>query len=152
MTEIHHSEAPQDTPLRAADGAGGQPEQRLGTVLVADDSPTLRRIVGAVLARAGYDVVTAEDGLHVSDRLPVRPVNMHTGDQITSGGLAPGPFTVMLMANRWTEEGHVSITDTTRVVRADGSIGEYGGHPEVKEFLLSLEDEAARGDALRARA
>ena len=26
----------------------------------------------------------------------------------------------MLMANRWTDEGHVSITDTTRVVRADG--------------------------------
>ena len=45
---------------------------------------------------------------------------MHAGDQITSGGLAPGPFTVMLMANRWTDEGHVSITDTTRVVRADG--------------------------------
>lgn len=57
---------------------------------------------------------------HVSDRLPVRPVDMHTGDQITSGGLAPGPFTVMLMASRWTDEGHVSITDTTRVVRADG--------------------------------
>ena len=57
---------------------------------------------------------------HVSDRLPVRPVDMHPGDQITSGGLAPGPFTVMLMANRWTDEGHVSITDTTRVVRADG--------------------------------
>ena len=26
-----------------------------------------------------------------------------------------------------------------RVVRADGSIGEYGGRPEVKRFLLDLE-------------
>lgn len=26
-----------------------------------------------------------------------------------------------------------------RVVRADGSIGEYGGHPEVKRYLLALE-------------
>ena len=26
-----------------------------------------------------------------------------------------------------------------RVVRADGSIGEYGGHPEIKQFLLDLE-------------
>lgn len=30
-------------------------------------------------------------------------------------GTAPGPFTVMLMADRWTDEGHVSITDTTPV-------------------------------------
>lgn len=44
------------------------------------------------------------------------------------------------------------VVPVHRVVRADGSIGEYGGHPEVKEFLLSLEDEAARGDGLRARA
>lgn len=35
-------------------------------------------------------------------------------------GTAPGSFTVMLMANRWTDECHVSITDTTRLVRADG--------------------------------
>ncbi|MBI1376728.1 MAG: response regulator [Frankiales bacterium] len=33
------------------------------TVLVADDSPTMRRIVGGVLAAAGFDVVLAEDGV-----------------------------------------------------------------------------------------
>jgi CheY-like chemotaxis protein len=33
------------------------------TVLIADDSPTLRRIVSTVLERAGYTVVTAEDGV-----------------------------------------------------------------------------------------
>ena len=33
------------------------------TVVIADDSPTLRRIVGTVLERAGYTVVTAEDGV-----------------------------------------------------------------------------------------
>lgn len=31
-------------------------------VLVVDDSPTIRRVVGTVLQRAGHDVVTAEDG------------------------------------------------------------------------------------------
>ncbi|WP_144792981.1 arylamine N-acetyltransferase [Kocuria palustris] len=71
---------------------------------------------------AGETWTLRRDGelLHITDRLPVRPVDVHTGDRITSGGLAPGPFTVMLMANRWTEHGHVSITDSTRVVRADG--------------------------------
>lgn len=33
------------------------------TVLIADDSPTLRRIVSTVLERAGYEVVMAEDGV-----------------------------------------------------------------------------------------
>src|ERR1044072_5048762 len=32
------------------------------TVLIADDSPTLRRIVSTVLERAGYRIVIAEDG------------------------------------------------------------------------------------------
>lgn len=42
------------------------------------------------------------------------------------------------------------VVPVHRVVRADGSIGEYGGHPEVKEFLLSLEDGTLRGEELRA--
>ncbi|HSN07127.1 MAG TPA: response regulator [Candidatus Angelobacter sp.] len=33
------------------------------TVVVADDSPTMRRIVGGVLSAAGFDVVLAEDGV-----------------------------------------------------------------------------------------
>ena len=37
-------------------------EHRL-TVVVADDSPVMRRIVGGVLEGAGFEVVTAEDGL-----------------------------------------------------------------------------------------
>ncbi|GAA3212675.1 methylated-DNA--[protein]-cysteine S-methyltransferase [Microbacterium terregens] len=35
------------------------------------------------------------------------------------------------------------IVPVHRVVRADGSIGEYGGHPEVKAFLLDLERAAS---------
>ncbi len=31
------------------------------------------------------------------------------------------------------------VVPVHRVVRADGSIGEYGGHPEIKRFLLDLE-------------
>ena len=35
------------------------------------------------------------------------------------------------------------VVPVHRVVRADGSIGEYGGHPEVKHFLLDLENGVA---------
>ncbi|MBA8815714.1 methylated-DNA-[protein]-cysteine S-methyltransferase [Microbacterium halimionae] len=34
------------------------------------------------------------------------------------------------------------VVPVHRVVRADGSIGEYGGHPEIKRFLLDLESGA----------
>jgi len=34
------------------------------------------------------------------------------------------------------------VVPVHRVVRADGSIGEYGGHPEDKAFLLGLEQAA----------
>jgi len=35
------------------------------------------------------------------------------------------------------------VVPAHRVVRGDGSIGEYGGHPERKRFLLDLEARAA---------
>jgi methylated-DNA-[protein]-cysteine S-methyltransferase len=44
------------------------------------------------------------------------------------------------------------VVPVHRVVRADGSIGEYGGHPEVKQYLLSLENEAMLGEGLRVGA
>src|SRR5947208_10833367 len=33
------------------------------TVVIADDSPTLRRIVSSVLTRDGFEVIQAEDGV-----------------------------------------------------------------------------------------
>lgn len=35
------------------------------------------------------------------------------------------------------------VVPVHRVVRSDGSIGEYGGHPEDKRFLLDLERQVA---------
>ena len=35
------------------------------------------------------------------------------------------------------------VVPVHRVVRADGSIGDYGGHPEDKRFLLDLERQGA---------
>jgi DNA-binding response OmpR family regulator len=44
------------------------------TVVIADDSPTLRRIVTSVLTREGFEVVTAEDGVEaVQAVFRVRP-------------------------------------------------------------------------------
>jgi DNA-binding response OmpR family regulator len=44
------------------------------TVVIADDSPTLRRIVTSVLTREGFEVITAEDGVEaVQAVFRVRP-------------------------------------------------------------------------------
>ncbi|KQR86414.1 methylated-DNA--[protein]-cysteine S-methyltransferase [Microbacterium sp. Leaf179] len=40
------------------------------------------------------------------------------------------------------------VVPVHRVVRSDGSIGEYGGHPEVKQYLLSLESAAVASESL----
>ncbi len=44
------------------------------------------------------------------------------------------------------------VVPVHRIVRADGSIGEYGGHPDVKEFLLALENDVVLGEGLRQTA
>lgn len=37
------------------------------------------------------------------------------------------------------------VVPVHRVVRSDGSLGEYGGHPEMKRYLLDLERENVTG-------
>jgi CheY-like chemotaxis protein len=34
----------------------------MATIVIADDSPTLRRIVSSVLSKDGHEVIQAEDG------------------------------------------------------------------------------------------
>lgn len=37
------------------------------------------------------------------------------------------------------------VVPVHRVVRADGSLGQYGGHPETKQFLLDFESRVLEG-------
>lgn len=43
------------------------------------------------------------------------------------------------------------VVPVHRVVRADGSLGEYGGRPEVKRFLVDLEHDALAAGRAGAR-
>jgi chemosensory pili system protein ChpA (sensor histidine kinase/response regulator) len=51
----------------AADAAAGQRRQRL--VLVVDDSLTVRKVTGRLLNRAGYEVISAKDGVDAVNQL-----------------------------------------------------------------------------------
>ncbi|MEJ2501912.1 MAG: response regulator, partial [Gemmatimonadota bacterium] len=59
------------------DGDGDPPAPSLtpaaGTILLAEDEPSVRRLVERVLQRAGYDVIAAENGTDALERLGPRP-------------------------------------------------------------------------------
>jgi chemosensory pili system protein ChpA (sensor histidine kinase/response regulator) len=52
---------------RSADGAGGSRKQPL--MMVVDDSLTVRRVTSRLLVRAGYQVITAKDGVDALSQL-----------------------------------------------------------------------------------
>ena len=65
------------------------------TVVVADDSPTLRRIVSGVLSNAGFDVVLAEDGVEALERLAQPDAGvLHALDPATGSTLSRTPVGV----------------------------------------------------------
>ena len=50
------------------------------TILVVDDSPSIRQVVGIALRGAGYQVVEACDGLEALDKLKVQKANLIISD------------------------------------------------------------------------
>jgi chemosensory pili system protein ChpA (sensor histidine kinase/response regulator) len=62
--------ARQDARIRAVAPAAGLPaEQRRATVMVVDDSLTVRKITGRLLEREGFRVLTAKDGVDALEQL-----------------------------------------------------------------------------------
>jgi two-component system chemotaxis response regulator CheY len=50
------------------------------TIMTADDSPSMREMIGFTLRNAGYDVVEAVDGRDALTKLAVSPVQMLIAD------------------------------------------------------------------------
>ncbi len=61
--------APVPTLAAAASAGEAGPEPALPTVMIVDDSLTVRKITGRLLAREGYHVVTAKDGVDAMEQL-----------------------------------------------------------------------------------
>ncbi|WP_051866824.1 arylamine N-acetyltransferase family protein [Corynebacterium atypicum] len=60
---------------------------------------------------------------HIIDDLPVMPVDVPTTHEYLKTGF--GSFSSMLMALRYTPEGHVTVAGTARTVRRDGEPTEH---------------------------
>ena len=71
------------TTQRPGQGGGGGKAAR-ARVLLAEDDPALRRYLEVVLSRAGYEVVTAADGLEAMKALLSAPV-----DAVVTDGVMP---------------------------------------------------------------
>ena len=50
------------------------------TILIVDDSSSIREVVGAALRREGYDVVVAEDGRDALQKLDGRKIHLIVSD------------------------------------------------------------------------
>ena len=57
------------TEVPVVPGAPAEPEATLPTVMIVDDSLTVRKIAGRLLSREGYNVVTAKDGVDAMEQL-----------------------------------------------------------------------------------
>ncbi|WP_417216216.1 arylamine N-acetyltransferase family protein [Arthrobacter sp.] len=79
-------------------------------------------VIGHSLEDGGDRWTLSRDGQlqHITDTLTVQPIDVRTGHVLTSTNAGSGRFTGSLVAARHTDVGHVTITESTRTVRAPG--------------------------------
>ena len=125
------------------------------TVVIADDSPTLRRIVSTVLERAGFTVVQAEDGVEA-----VQAVLRHQPDAVVLDVQMPrvsGYVAARLLKDDWQTQDIPILLLTSLDAASDRYWGENVGADrfltkdfEAPQLVEAVQDvlkaaEAARG-------
>jgi two-component system chemotaxis response regulator CheY len=43
-------------------------------ILIADDSPSIRKFISFALAENGYEIISAGDGMEALEKLPMEPL------------------------------------------------------------------------------
>lgn len=81
-------------------------------VLVVDDSPTIRRVVGSVLQRAGHEVATADSGVHGVQEVGVFSPDIVLLDLVMPG--VGGLQTLDLLDDAYGDEGPPIVLMCTR--------------------------------------
>lgn len=78
------------------------------------------RVFGFRRDDAHHGMILERDGVfqHIVDDLPVAPIDVLACHEALKSGI--GPFSTRLMASRYTDDGHVTITQNSRTIRAEG--------------------------------
>jgi DNA-binding response OmpR family regulator len=106
------------------------------TVVIADDSPTLRRIVTSVLTREGFEVVTAEDGVEaVQAVFRVRPDAVVLDVQMPR---VSGYVAARLLKDDW----QTSDIPVVLLTSLDAASDRYWGAQAGADFYLTKDFEA----------
>jgi DNA-binding response OmpR family regulator len=72
------------SPPRAAPSSAPQPASNAKTILIVDDEPEIRRLLGRVLSNKGHRVIEAERGLEA-----LRMIKSHTPDLLVLDAMLP---------------------------------------------------------------
>jgi len=95
-----------------------QEEPRKKTILVVDDEPEVRKLVGAMVTRQGYNVLTADTGEHAITLFKKhKPIDLLLTDVVAPGMSGP------MLADKLTEMQpglrvlYMSGYDNTQVVQ-----------------------------------
>jgi DNA-binding response OmpR family regulator len=124
------------------------------TVVIADDSPTLRRIVTSVLSRDGFDVVPAEDGVQA-----VQAVLRTMPDAVVLDVQMPrvsGYVTARLLKDDWQTADIPIILLTSLDAASDRYWGAHAGADryltkdfEAPQLVEAVREVMAAADAAR---
>ena len=126
-------------------------------VLVVDDSPTIRRVVGSVLHRAGYEVATADGGVSGVQEVAVFAPDIVLLDLVMPG--VSGLQTLDLLDDAYGDEGPPVIlmcTRTDQVPVVDDVLKELGvvdtiTKPFSPEALLAVINHSLENHGRRRR-
>lgn len=131
--ERRDAAAPADRPLwaAAADVAAGQLDEYFAGERQQFDLPLDWRLVRGFTRAALEAVCDIPYGETASYGEVAIAAGVDRAARAVGTACATTPFSVVVPVHR--------------VVRADGSLGEYGGHPEMKRFLVALEQEPRSG-------
>lgn len=122
---------------RADDAAGGDIDRQLDEYFAGERRGFDVELDWRLVRGFTRDALEAVCGIPYGETAGYGEVAAHAGSpraaRAVGTACATTPFSIVVPVHR--------------VVRADGSLGEYGGRPELKRFLIDLEAETAREGA-----
>jgi DNA-binding response OmpR family regulator len=150
------AEFPKPPPPRAAPSSAPQPSPNAKTILIVDDEPEIRRLLGRVLSNKGHRVIEAERGLEA-----LRMIKSHTPDLLVLDAMLPEVhgFEIARRVKGSAKYSHIPIVMVSAVYKgwrvAEDARSSYGVDAYVeKPFRLgdvvSAIDKALAAAAQRA--